>query len=144
VLAVPTSALRTPRDVTTAALQVGVSEAQVREQLGGAGGQKDPPAAGQAGHRKAEAAYAFGGDYWVFVKRDGKPVAVGVRTGLTDLDHSEVISGLTDADSVLLLPSSGLVESQQRMREQMRRFGGMPGMNTAPARGATGSGQPRT
>jgi hypothetical protein len=44
-----------------------------------------------------------------------------------------------------MLPSSGLVESQQRMREQMRRFGGMPGMNTAPARGApaTGTGQPR-
>jgi HlyD family secretion protein len=153
VLAVPTSALRTARDITTAATQVGVPETQVREQLSAndvQGGAPSPEggSGGKIKHREAEASYAFGGDYWVFVKRDKKPVAVGVRTGLTDLDYSEIISGLADGDSVLLLPSSGLVESQQRMREQMRRFGGMPGMNTNanPPKGGTpagGTGRPR-
>ena len=28
-----------------------------------------------------------------------------------------------------MLPSSGLVESQQRLQQQMRKFTGMPGMS---------------
>lgn len=139
VPAIPTSALRTPRDITTAAGQVGVPVTQVREQLGNLGAA-GAPAGGNVAHREAEAAYAFGGDYWVFVKRDNKPTAVAVRTGLTDLDHSEIIAGLNETDRVLLLPSSGLVESQQRMREQMRRFGGMPGQNTNATRGPPAGG----
>jgi HlyD family secretion protein len=42
-------------------------------------------------------------DYVVFVLRDGAPTAVRIKTGLTDLDYSEVLSGLTAADSVLVL-----------------------------------------
>lgn len=42
-------------------------------------------------------------DYVVFVLRDGAPTAVRIKTGLTDLDYSEVLAGLTAADSVLVL-----------------------------------------
>ena len=42
-------------------------------------------------------------DYVVFVLRDGTPTAVRIKTGLTDLDYSEVLAGLTAADSVLVL-----------------------------------------
>ena len=42
-------------------------------------------------------------DYVVFVLRDGAPTAVRIKAGLTDLDYSEVLSGLTAADSVLVL-----------------------------------------
>ena len=41
----------------------------------------------------ADSSYQFSNRYWVFVQRDGKPVAVEVRTGITDLDYSEVLAG---------------------------------------------------
>lgn len=46
-----------------------------------------------------------GRDYVVFVLREGRPTAVKVVTGLTDLDYSEVLSGLSTTDSVLVLPN---------------------------------------
>ena len=36
---------------------------------------------------------------------DGAPTAVRIKTGLTDLDYSEVLAGLTATDSVLVLPN---------------------------------------
>jgi hypothetical protein len=57
---------------------------------------------------------------------------VWVRTGLTDLDYSEVVSGLSESDSVLVLPSASLVQSQQEMQERTNRMtgggGAVPGM----------------
>jgi HlyD family secretion protein len=44
-------------------------------------------------------------DFVVFVLRNGTPTAVRIKTGLTDLDYSEVLRGLTAADSVLVLPN---------------------------------------
>ncbi|MBI4503131.1 MAG: efflux RND transporter periplasmic adaptor subunit [Gemmatimonadetes bacterium] len=77
--------------------------------------------------RQQQANLAFGGSYIVFVTRNGKPTAVTVRTGLTDLDYSEVVSGLTEKDSVLILPSASLVQAQQQM-DQMRSRMSLPGM----------------
>lgn len=71
----------------------------------------------------------FGGRYIVFAMRDGKPTAVYVTTGITDLDWSEVKSGLTATDSVLLLPSASLIQSQQSMQERMSRNSGLPGQS---------------
>jgi len=34
---------------------------------------------------------------------------VQIRTGLTDLDYIEVVSGLTEQDTVLVLPSASLL-----------------------------------
>ena len=63
--------------------------------------------------------------------RDGELVPLPVRTGMTDLDHSEVVRGLADANSVLLLPSSGLFEAQQRLQSWLtRRIGGVPGISS--------------
>ncbi len=75
--------------------------------------------------------YQFGGRYVVFVLRDGKPFAVNVRTGLTDMDYSEIVEGLSPSDSVLVLPSASLVASQEEWRERMERVtggGSMGGM----------------
>ena len=67
------------------------------------------------------------------------PTAIAVRTGLTDLDYSEVISGLKEGDSVLVLPSASLINSQQEFKNriQIMTGGGMPGMRqpTTPAAG---------
>ena len=78
------------------------------------------------------------GRYIVFVTRNGRPTPVWIRTGLTDLDYSEVLEGLTASDSVLVLPSASLVQSQQESRERMTRItggGAVPGMQqqTPPA-----------
>ena len=56
--------------------------------------------------------------------------AIAVRTGLTDLDYSEVISGLKAGDSVLVLPSASLINSQQEFKNRIQTMtgGGMPGM----------------
>jgi hypothetical protein len=72
----------------------------------------------------------------VFVRRNGQPTPVWIRTGLTDLDHTEVLDGLAMSDSVLVLPSASLVQSQQESRERVNRItggGGVPGMQQQPA-----------
>jgi HlyD family secretion protein len=108
-------------------------------QRGGAeGGQR------QGGSRNANSAL-FGGQYIVFVMRDGKPTAVQIQTGLTDLDYSEVRSGLTAQDTVLILPSASLLAQQQEQRNRMNRMtggGAVPGMqrNATPAPAGGGRG----
>jgi HlyD family secretion protein len=132
VLAVPTSALRTSRDLKTSAALVGSDEATASAQLKA---NALPAGAGDVGSR-------FGAGYWVFVNEGGKPVARPVRTGITDLDYSEVLAGLKEGDPVYMLPSSGLVETQQRFQQQMRNMTGMPGMSGGGRPGGqSGGGQ---
>jgi hypothetical protein len=72
-----------------------------------------------------------GGRYIVFAKRNGRPTPVWIRTGLTDLDYSEVLQGLQVGDSVYVLPSASLIESQQDLQQRINRVtggGGVPGM----------------
>jgi HlyD family secretion protein len=185
VLAVPNGALRTPKDVASAAQVLGLSVDDVRNQLaqnplpgnsaerssslasrtpsegqgaavqrrrpagtapsadvpgrqvasgadsagpsGSAGGQRR----GGRGARGGGSDYMFGGQYIVFVKRGGAPTAHNVRTGITDLDYSQVIQGIEPGDSVLLLPSASMVQSQQDFKERINRVtggGAVPGM----------------
>lgn len=72
----------------------------------------------------------FGGRYIVFVLHNGQPTPVQIRTGLTDLDYSEVVTGLTEKDTVLVLPSASLVNSQKQFQQRVQSFtgGGIPGM----------------
>ena len=81
----------------------------------------------------------FSGRYIVFVRRDGKPVAINVTTGLTDLDYTEVVSGLSERDSVLILPSASLVQAQKEFNQRMQRMtgGGIPGMTSQNQPGST-------
>jgi HlyD family secretion protein len=68
--------------------------------------------------------YLFGGDYWVVALRGDQTVPVAVKTGLTDLEYSEVMSGLELGDRVLLLPSASLYEQQERLQQFInQRFG---------------------
>jgi len=82
-----------------------------------------------------------GGRWIVFVQRGGKPAPTWVQTGLTDLDYSEVLSGLNLGDSVYILPSASLVQSQQQFKQRITNMtggGGLPGMRQQ--QGATGGG----
>jgi hypothetical protein len=47
----------------------------------------------------------------------------------------EVVSGLSEGDTVLVLPSAGLLSSQREMRERFQRMtggGGLPGVQQQP------------
>jgi len=74
--------------------------------------------------------YRFGGNFWVVMNSDGNgsPVIRKVRTGITDLDHVEIIEGLQESESVLVLPSSHLVETQQDLQNFLNRRIGVPGI----------------
>jgi HlyD family secretion protein len=161
VLAVPNAALRTQRDVGSAAQVLGLSPETVQRELAAARpgpraasdstsrtsmGARPAPAANQqlrrgTGSRSRRGApQGEGSQYIVFVSRNGRPTPVWIRTGLTDMDYSEVLEGLSPADSVLVLPSASLVQSQQEMRERFNRVtggGAVPGMQqqTPPASG---------
>jgi HlyD family secretion protein len=160
VAAVPNAALRTPRDVASAAAVLGLSAEQVQTQLAAAPTSASAGATARsvdtAAPRSVDTAAARrdsssgrlrgrgagwaaggtrnaggGGRYIVFVKRGGTPTPVWIRTGLTDLDYSEVLSGVQPGDSVYVLPSASLVQSQQDMRNrfnQMTGGGAVPGM----------------
>jgi HlyD family secretion protein len=106
---------------------------------GGRGGMRGGMRGGQG------ATNDFGGSYIVFVKRGAAIEPVQIRTGLTDLDYSEVVSGLQAGDSVLILPSASLVNSQKDFKDRFTRMtggGAVPGMQqqggARPAGGATG------
>jgi HlyD family secretion protein len=93
--------------------------------------------------RGASSDYQFGGQYIVFTLRDGVPVPVRIRTGLTDLEYSEVTEGLASGDSVLTLPSASLIQSQQEFRQRINNMtggGGLPGMRSQQS--GTQSGTP--
>jgi HlyD family secretion protein len=72
--------------------------------------------------------------YIVFALRKGQPTAVPIQTGLSDLDYVEVTSGLTESDTVLLLPSASLVQSQAQFKQRIQGItgGGLPGVRQTP------------
>lgn len=142
VLAVPNAALRTDSDLDACALVLGLPEETIRRELAASRANLDGVSAGNGAPAGAEGeaadstAFATGREYIVFVLRDGQPTPQWIRTGLTDFDWSEVESGLTENEAVLLLPSADLVRSQQRTQAFIRRFigNGVPGMRRSTSR----------
>ena len=66
----------------------------------------------------------------MFKLDNGSPVPVPIKTGLTDLDYSEVIEGLGATDTILIMPSASLIASQQEFQERVqRRAGGLAGVS---------------
>jgi HlyD family secretion protein len=89
--------------------------------------------------------YQFGGNYLVIVQRKGEVIPVHVRTGLTDLDYSEVVWGLDPTDSVVILPSASLVQNQEEFRNRMKGFNqGVPGMRQDQQTTPTTQARPQT
>lgn len=89
----------------------------------------DPGGRGRR-QRRESMDFQFGGRYIVFALRDGIPTAVPIRTGLTDLDYSEITAGLSEADTVLILPSASLIASQRAWQDRIDRISGrsLPGV----------------
>ena len=101
--------------------------ALLRQVFAGMGGGRP---GGAGGPRPPSNDFQFGGRYIVFVLRNGQPTPVNVRTGLTDLDYSEVMNGVALGDSVLVLPSASLIQSQQEFKQRIGNMtgGGLPGV----------------
>ncbi len=153
VLAIPYAALRTQRDVASALAVLGLDASvldSLRTPSNQRGAPRDSAASAQPKPRRGRGdgtgagmgggggrgrfgggRSGFGGSYIVFVMRDGKPAPVAIKTGLTDLDYIEVVDGLNEGDTVVVLPSASLVASQEEMRQRIERMtggGGIPGM----------------
>ena len=155
VLAIPSAALRTKRDVGSAAQLLGLDSQAVQRNLAGVqpaagaqgtaatftttsgrtgGAARDSAGAGAGGGRGGRGAGRNGSgrasSYFVFALRGGAVVPVSIRTGLSDQEYIEVTSGLTETDSVLVLPSASLVQSQQQFRQRFQTVtgGGLPGL----------------
>ncbi|HEY0591885.1 MAG TPA: efflux RND transporter periplasmic adaptor subunit [Thermoanaerobaculia bacterium] len=80
----------------------------------GAGGQR-------AGRERTETAV-------VFKYVQGKAVPTLVRTGVANWEFTQIVSGLSPGDTVIVLPSSSLLRQQQEFRDRMRNMTGQPGV----------------
>jgi HlyD family secretion protein len=134
VLTVPIMALRTSRDLKSTASILGVGQEDIRAALGvGQQGEMQMPK-GRNPERQAlgetgSSDYRYGGKFWVVVDNEGSFEFRNVVTGITDLDRVEVVEGLRQSDSVLILPSTHLVETQQDLQNWInRRIGRVPGI----------------
>jgi HlyD family secretion protein len=147
ILAIPTIALRTSRDIATTATMLGLAETELQELITASQRKQfpevdsisrdDTTTSVNAGNRTRQTRtgnsnqpstdYQYGGDYWVLRIINETPEPIAVRSGITDLDYSEIVSGLQENDQVLVFPSSGLIERQARMQESLNRFMRLPG-----------------
>ena len=131
VVTIPVMALRTNRDIGSTAAILGMAETDLRGMLkraadSGQGSAENP---GNRASRKGGATdYRFGGDFWVVMDTAGEPEIRRIRTGITDLDRVEVIEGLEESESVLVLPSTHLFEVQQDLQNWLNRRIGVPGI----------------
>jgi HlyD family secretion protein len=123
-LTVPVTALRTERDITTTAGLIGLEEPSLRARLVEAGLETEPETRRSA----RESASSLRGSFWVVADRGSVLEPVPVSTGVTDLDRVEIVSGLAEGDEVLVLPSSSLLETQERLQNFMRGRSGIPGL----------------
>jgi HlyD family secretion protein len=108
-------------------------QALMRKIFQGLGGGQGPGGgggmSGGRGGGEPDADYRFGGKFWVVVDHDGDFEFRNVVTGITDLDRVEIIEGLQEQETVLILPSTHLVETQQELQNWInRRVGGVPGI----------------
>lgn len=128
VLAVPTVALRTLRDTEAAESYLDLAEGSLMQELLAT---KPKPTDAPPGSNNQ-----FGGRYWVLVQGPGETITpTWVMTGVTDFDYSEIQDGVSLGEAIVMLPSSGLIRSQQRFQEFMSKLGGMPGMGAKDDKG---------
>jgi HlyD family secretion protein len=146
VLSVPIMALRTERDFESTASILDVAEEDISNALRGEKGDSPAPDSDAPRLRRGQGPgrgrmsgegrggasgtdYRFGGKFWVVVDHGGDYEFRNVVTGITDLDRVEIIEGLQEQETVLILPSTHLVETQQELQSWInRRVGGVPGI----------------
>jgi HlyD family secretion protein len=76
----------------------------------------------------------------VFVSSGTSFVPRVIRVGMSDLDYTEVSSGLQEGEQVLLLSALSMQARRDSATQRMRSMGG--GMPGAPGAGGPGGGGP--
>jgi len=110
---------------------------------GGAGGAGSQGAAQQGAAQQGGGAGARAGGRrgMVFTVKAGKYTPKVVRLGISNYDVSEVLSGLSEGDSVAILNVAALQAKQQADLDQVRNRGGVPGLQRQqPAQGGAQGG----
>jgi HlyD family secretion protein len=112
-----------------------------RGQFGGGQAGGGAPGGGQFGGGQFGGGRTGGTLNVVFTRKDGKFTAKPVRTGVSDFDYTEVVSGLVQGEQVALLGAAALQAQRQQRNEQLRsRAGGVPGMQQTPPAGSARPG----
>ena len=153
VLAVPNDAIRTSKDLAAAATALGVTPDSA---LAMARANRPPRPApessaargdtGGAGRGRAGGGNGGGGGFggaggnnaqFVFVKTANGWVPHFVRTGASDFDYSEVLSGVQEGDQVALLGAALIQAQRNAQTERIRSItgNGLPGTGGGAARG---------
>ena len=131
VMTIPVMALRTNRDLAATALILDRPADDIKNALAESAAEPPTPD-GRSRHRsgaREQVDYRFGGDFWVVMDSPAREIRK-VRTGVTDLNNVEIVSGLNETERVLVLPSSHLLETQQDLQNFInRRMGGVPGIS---------------
>lgn len=114
---------------------------RARQRAGGTGA----PAAGAAQNAQAgtQGAMQRGGGRrgMVFIVNNGKYSPKSVRLGVSNFDVSEVISGLSEGDTVAILNVAAMQARQQEDMDRIRSRVGVPGMQRQqPAQGGAQGG----
>ena len=123
-LAVPNNALRTVTDAFFLAEALGLPAPD--------SSWIDSPGAGPvvSGAEQSSAAgrnlSVLGGQYVAYVMRGNTPTPVLVTSGITDFAYTAVNDVLREGEQVVLLPTVGLIEEQQRREEWARERAGSP------------------
>lgn len=100
-LSAPTGALRTRKDVYSAAEILGISKEKVDKFL-------EKKVIGENFTK-----------FIVFKSGNVEPEMTWVEIGISDLSRVEIKNGLNKGDSVFVLPSKGLVDRQERFRQRV-------------------------
>ncbi|HEU4879208.1 MAG TPA: efflux RND transporter periplasmic adaptor subunit [Gemmatimonadaceae bacterium] len=116
----------------------GGQSSQGSAQGGFQGGTQGAAQGGQAGFGGQRAQGRRG---MVFVVKDGKYTPKVIRLGVSNYDVSEVLSGLSEGDSVAILNVAAMQAKQQADLDQIRNRGGVPGLQRQqPTQGQGGAG----
>ena len=127
---------RNGEELTPAEQQQVDAAMQMRQQGGGGFDGGGGFGGGMGRSDNSVLGYQFGGEYWVVAMRGGEPVPTAVRTGVTDLQYSEIVDGLEPEDHVLLLPSTSLFEQQEMLQQFISdRYSSTPFQQSGGGRG---------
>jgi len=67
----------------------------------------------------------------VFVIENGEDKPRPVLVGVSNLDYTQILDGLSETDSVDATPTSRLAADRQQFMDRMSRFSSVPGMKKA-------------
>ncbi len=119
VISVPTEAIRSADDIELAAQFLGLSPSS----LDGDGMNVSPESTNhKPSSSNVRRAIAF-------VNTAEGPEIRPIMVGVSDWNHAEILSGLSDGEEVILLPSTTVLRQQQDRIERYQRTRGIPGMS---------------